>query len=95
MGERRRVVAWCGRLLLFAALLLGIVTMHTLGHPTSDHGAGSGAGGGTHGAAAAEAGQAGAGGGPRPAAGRPGDHAGTCRAGCGGGPERAVGGAAS
>ncbi|MBZ4322362.1 hypothetical protein, partial [Streptomyces huiliensis] len=25
---------WCGRLLLLAALLLGIVTMHTLGHPT-------------------------------------------------------------
>ncbi|MFI0741532.1 hypothetical protein ACH4PU_26155 [Streptomyces sp. NPDC021100] len=25
--------AWCGRLLLLAALLLGIVTMHTLGHP--------------------------------------------------------------
>ncbi|KAB7849304.1 hypothetical protein [Streptomyces mobaraensis] len=26
--------AWPGRLLLLAALLLGIVTMHTLGHPT-------------------------------------------------------------
>ncbi|KNB52835.1 DUF6153 family protein [Streptomyces caatingaensis] len=25
---------WWGRLLLFAALLLGIVTMHTLGHPS-------------------------------------------------------------
>ncbi|MGI5337547.1 hypothetical protein ACQEVS_09205 [Streptomyces sp. CA-181903] len=29
----RRVGAWCGRPLLLAALLLGIVTMHTLGHP--------------------------------------------------------------
>ncbi|WP_171162164.1 hypothetical protein [Streptomyces sp. I05A-00742] len=34
---------WGGRLLLLAALLLGIVTMHTLGHPTehghpTDHG---------------------------------------------------------
>ncbi|MHA7957631.1 hypothetical protein ACX9I7_07720 [Streptomyces sp. L500] len=38
MHGRRRVAAWCGRLLLFAALLLGIVTMHTLGHPR-DHGA--------------------------------------------------------
>ncbi|PAU45951.1 hypothetical protein CK936_26680, partial [Streptomyces albireticuli] len=56
------MVAWCGRLLLFAALLMGIVTMHTLGHPTSGHGAGSGAGGGTHGVAAAEPGHAGAGG---------------------------------
>ncbi|MEU1780693.1 MULTISPECIES: hypothetical protein [Streptomyces] len=37
MHGRRRVAAWCGRLLLFAALLLGIVTMHTLGHPR-DHG---------------------------------------------------------
>lgn len=36
MHGRRRVAAWCGRLLLFAALLLGIVTMHTLGHPR-DH----------------------------------------------------------
>ncbi|MEU2085626.1 hypothetical protein ABZ569_27635 [Streptomyces albus] len=24
---------WCGRILLLAALLLGLVTMHTLGHP--------------------------------------------------------------
>ncbi|MFJ6701000.1 hypothetical protein ACIQM4_33795 [Streptomyces sp. NPDC091272] len=30
--------AWGGRLLLFAALLLGIVTMHTLGHPAGQHG---------------------------------------------------------
>ncbi|MCC3779706.1 DUF6153 family protein [Streptomyces sp. UNOB3_S3] len=42
MRERRRVAAWCGRLLLFAALLLGIVTMHTLGHPR-DHGPAAGA----------------------------------------------------
>ncbi|MFG2842968.1 hypothetical protein ACGF12_07300 [Kitasatospora sp. NPDC048296] len=26
------------RLLLLAALLLGVVTMHTLGHPTGGHG---------------------------------------------------------
>ncbi|MGI5454239.1 hypothetical protein ACQEWB_13885 [Streptomyces sp. CA-249302] len=36
-GPRRET---CGRLLLFAVLLLGIVTMHTLGHP-SEHGSGS------------------------------------------------------
>ncbi|MFI5803093.1 hypothetical protein [Streptomyces sp. NPDC051561] len=30
--------AWSGRLLLFAALLFGIVTMHTLGHPAEEHG---------------------------------------------------------
>lgn len=41
MHGRRRVAAWCGRLLLFAALLLGIVTMHTLGHPR-DHGTAAG-----------------------------------------------------
>ncbi len=29
---------WALRLLLLAALLLGIVTMHTLGHPTGGHG---------------------------------------------------------
>ncbi|MFE7114877.1 hypothetical protein ACFU99_05565 [Streptomyces sp. NPDC057654] len=33
MYGQRGAAAWCGRLLLFAALLLGIVTMHTLGHP--------------------------------------------------------------
>ncbi|MEU7042281.1 hypothetical protein AB0A77_14625 [Streptomyces varsoviensis] len=38
MYGRRGATAWCGRLLLFAALLLGIVTMHTLGHP-AEHGA--------------------------------------------------------
>ncbi|WP_195731112.1 DUF6153 family protein [Streptomyces albidoflavus] len=27
-----------GRLLLLAALLLGVLTMHTLGHPAGDHG---------------------------------------------------------
>lgn len=29
--------ARCGRLLLFAALLFGIFTMHTVGHPASGH----------------------------------------------------------
>ncbi|WP_432003439.1 hypothetical protein [Streptomyces sioyaensis] len=33
MNGQRRTTAWCGRSLLFAALLFGIVTMHTLGHP--------------------------------------------------------------
>lgn len=32
--------AWCGQLLLFTALLFGLFTMHTLGHPTGAHGAG-------------------------------------------------------
>ncbi|MGW2994760.1 hypothetical protein ACWDA9_24380, partial [Streptomyces sp. NPDC001193] len=32
----RRAARW-PRLLLFAALLLGIVTMHTLGHPSRSH----------------------------------------------------------
>ncbi|MBF4136859.1 hypothetical protein CLM85_16330 [Streptomyces albidoflavus] len=32
-----------GRLLLLAALLLGVLTMHTLGHPTGDHGGAYGA----------------------------------------------------
>lgn len=36
MGERTRGTVWCGRVLLLAALVLGIVTMHTLGHPTSE-----------------------------------------------------------
>ncbi|MBH1933467.1 hypothetical protein I5Q34_04050 [Streptomyces sp. AV19] len=39
MRGRGKAGTWCGRLLLFAALLLGIVTMHTLGHPTGGHGA--------------------------------------------------------
>ncbi|MFC5799788.1 DUF6153 family protein [Streptomyces formicae] len=33
MSGQRRAAAWCGRVLLLAALLFGIVTMHTLGHP--------------------------------------------------------------
>ncbi|MGW6530181.1 hypothetical protein [Streptomyces venezuelae] len=37
-----------GRLLLLAALLLGIVTMHTLGHPTGGHGAEPGRTAGHH-----------------------------------------------
>ncbi|GAA2932007.1 hypothetical protein GCM10020221_29740 [Streptomyces thioluteus] len=36
-GRGKAAGTWCGRLLLFAALLLGIVTMHTLGHPTTGH----------------------------------------------------------
>ncbi|MFD3364770.1 hypothetical protein ACFWW5_16905 [Streptomyces albidoflavus] len=50
-----------GRLLLLAALLLGVLTMHTLGHPTGDHG---GAHSGAHGpgtVAAAPAAPAGSG----------------------------------
>ncbi|GHF32929.1 DUF6153 family protein [Streptomyces morookaense] len=39
MHGQHKAAAWCGRLLLFAALLLGIVTMHTLGHPAG-HGGG-------------------------------------------------------
>ncbi|GAA0362696.1 DUF6153 family protein [Streptomyces blastmyceticus] len=38
MDGQRKATAWCGRLLLFAALLLGIVTMHTLGHPAGHGG---------------------------------------------------------
>ncbi|MGW3043847.1 DUF6153 family protein [Kitasatospora sp. NPDC001159] len=41
MAQRRPLgpsVPWVLRLLLLAALLLGIVTMHTLGHPAGDHG---------------------------------------------------------
>ncbi|MCY0955162.1 hypothetical protein [Streptomyces sp. H27-S2] len=37
MKEHRRATAWHARLLLCAALLLGIVTMHSLGHP-AEHG---------------------------------------------------------
>ncbi|MGK5642034.1 hypothetical protein ACSNOK_27510 [Streptomyces sp. URMC 126] len=33
--------AWYGRLLFLAALLLGLVTMHTLGHPTGHTGRGT------------------------------------------------------
>ncbi|MFB1044020.1 DUF6153 family protein [Streptomyces chrestomyceticus] len=35
---RGKAAAWCGRLLLFAALIVGIVGMHTLGHPVGGHG---------------------------------------------------------
>ncbi|MFI7315390.1 hypothetical protein [Streptomyces venezuelae] len=35
---RTRIGDGTGRLLLLAALLLGIVTMHTLGHPSGGHG---------------------------------------------------------
>nr|BFD89782.1 hypothetical protein KitaXyl93_11420 [Kitasatospora sp. Xyl93] len=45
-------VPWAPRLLLLAALVLGLVTMHTLGHPGGGHGGAVGAGGhegaGTH-----------------------------------------------
>ncbi|WP_436736639.1 hypothetical protein [Streptomyces sp. BBFR102] len=34
----RTVAGRAGRLLLLAALLLGVLTMHTLGHPAGDHG---------------------------------------------------------
>ncbi|MFI1796089.1 DUF6153 family protein [Streptomyces sp. NPDC020379] len=37
MAGRRGAAARCVRLLLFTALLLGIVTMHSLGHP-AEHG---------------------------------------------------------
>ncbi|MEV4434510.1 DUF6153 family protein [Streptomyces sp. NPDC049585] len=43
MQGRRGIAARCGRPLLLAALLLGIVTMHTLGHP-GGHAEGSRAG---------------------------------------------------
>ncbi|WP_030670303.1 DUF6153 family protein [Streptomyces rimosus] len=36
-----KAAAWCGRLLLFAALIVGIVGMHTLGHPVGGHGTGA------------------------------------------------------
>ncbi|MEU5187915.1 DUF6153 family protein [Streptomyces klenkii] len=48
-GQQGTAAAWCGRLLLLSALLLGIVTMHTLGHPTGHAGTGHKAG--THAAA--------------------------------------------
>ncbi|RGD58471.1 hypothetical protein DR950_12380 [Kitasatospora xanthocidica] len=42
-------VPWAPRLLLLAALLFGIVTMHTLGHPGGGHGGSGGhEGAGTH-----------------------------------------------
>ncbi|WP_050502408.1 hypothetical protein [Streptomyces monomycini] len=39
-GSRGKAAGWCGRLLLFAALIVGIVGMHTLGHPVGGHGSG-------------------------------------------------------
>ncbi|MFG3256119.1 DUF6153 family protein [Streptomyces sp. NPDC048172] len=36
--RQRRMARWGGKALLLAALLLGIVTMHTLGHPSPDSG---------------------------------------------------------
>ncbi|MFF7727799.1 hypothetical protein [Streptomyces sp. NPDC008001] len=39
-GQQSTAAAWCGRLLLLSALLLGIVTMHMLGHPTGHAGTG-------------------------------------------------------
>lgn len=38
MREQGEAAAWCGRLLLFAALAFGIVMMHTFGHPMAGHG---------------------------------------------------------
>ncbi|MFI8853334.1 DUF6153 family protein [Streptomyces sp. 891-h] len=35
-GERTPTATWCVRALLLAALLLGLVTMHTLGHTASE-----------------------------------------------------------
>ncbi|CAM5379156.1 hypothetical protein GCM10010329_14300 [Streptomyces spiroverticillatus] len=37
MTARRGRGTWGGRLLLLTALLFGIVTMHTLGHPAQEH----------------------------------------------------------
>ncbi|POX40584.1 hypothetical protein C3486_13165 [Streptomyces sp. Ru73] len=41
MRAQRKAAAWCGRLLLFAALVAGIVTMHTFGHPMPEEGHGA------------------------------------------------------
>lgn len=38
MREQGEAAAWCGRLLLFAALVFGVVMMHTFGHPMAGHG---------------------------------------------------------
>ncbi|MEH6377666.1 hypothetical protein V7793_25510 [Streptomyces sp. KLMMK] len=54
-GQQGTAAAWCGRLLLLSALLLGIVTMHTLGHPTGHAGTGTGHKAGTHAAAGTHA----------------------------------------
>lgn len=55
------VAGRAGRLLLLAALLLGVLTMHTLGHPTGDHGSAHGAAHGPGTVAAAPAAPAGPG----------------------------------
>ncbi|MGI5468407.1 hypothetical protein [Streptomyces sp. CA-132043] len=41
MRAQWKAAAWCGRLLLFAALVAGIVTMHTFGHPMPGEGHGT------------------------------------------------------
>ncbi|QPA01590.1 hypothetical protein DI273_23930 [Streptomyces violascens] len=62
MGTRTGTVAGrTGRLLLLAALLLGVLTMHTLGHPTGDHGSAHGAAHGPGAVAAAPAAPVGSG----------------------------------
>ncbi|MEU6119180.1 hypothetical protein ABZ840_32150 [Streptomyces sp. NPDC047117] len=43
MRAQWKAAAWCGRLLLFAALVAGIVTMHTFGHPMPGEGHGTAA----------------------------------------------------
>ncbi|WP_149182037.1 DUF6153 family protein [Streptomyces sp. TRM49041] len=48
-----RGASWCGRLLLLAALLLGIITMHTWGHP-SEHADAQSAAAPAHGSAYSE-----------------------------------------
>ncbi|MFI1311633.1 DUF6153 family protein [Streptomyces albidoflavus] len=50
-----------GRLLLLAALLLGVLTMHTLGHPAGEHGSAHGAAHGAGTVAAAPAAPTGSG----------------------------------
>ncbi|UKY49789.1 hypothetical protein [Streptomyces inhibens] len=37
MREQGKAAAWCGRLLLFTALIVGIVTTHTSGYPMTGH----------------------------------------------------------
>ncbi|MFE6718279.1 DUF6153 family protein [Streptomyces albidoflavus] len=56
MSARTSTVAGrAGRLLLLAALLLGVLTMHTLGHPAGEHGSAHGAAHGAGTVAAAPA----------------------------------------
>lgn len=43
MRAQWKAAAWCGRLLLFATLVAGIVTMHTFGHPMPGEGHGTAA----------------------------------------------------